>query len=162
MPPTRIAFCITELDVGGAEKTLVHLVRHLDRAEWEPRVYCLGPWAPQVAVLQDDGVLVQCFDAIHLWDTPRVLWQLRGALAEFQPAILQSFLFHANILGRLAGAWAGVPHRLSGIRVAERRSAVYGVVDFCTNFLVEKTSASAAGSPIFVSRWSDCRRRRRL
>ncbi|HUQ68909.1 MAG TPA: glycosyltransferase [Planctomycetaceae bacterium] len=143
--PTRIAFCITELDVGGAEKTLVNLARHLDRAEWEPRVYCLGPWAPLVALLHDDGVPVECFNAIHVWDTPRVLWQLRSALAAFQPAILQSFLFHANILGRIAGAAAGVPHRLSGIRVAERRSAVYGVVDFCTNFLVEKNVCVSRG-----------------
>lgn len=145
MPSTRIAFCITELDVGGAEKTLVQLVRRLDRTEWEPRVFCLGPWAPLVSVLQDAGVPVQCFDAVHLWDAPRVVWQLRRALAEFRPAILQSFLFHANILGRVAGAWAGVPHRLSGIRVAERRSAFYGLVDRWTNFLVEKNICVSRG-----------------
>jgi glycosyltransferase involved in cell wall biosynthesis len=143
--PTRIAFCITELDVGGAEKTLVQLVRQLDRSEWEPRVYCLGPWAPLASVLQDDGIPVRCFDAVHLWDAPRIVWQLRSALAEFRPEILQTFLFHANILGRLAGAWAGVPHRLSGIRVAERRSSLYGLVDQCTNFLVEKNVCVSRG-----------------
>jgi glycosyltransferase involved in cell wall biosynthesis len=142
---TRIAFCITELDVGGAERALVQLIQRLDRAEWEPRVYCLGPWAPLAAVLQDTGVPVQCFDAVHLWDTPRVLWQLRSALCAFRPTILQSFLFHANILGRIAGAWAGVPHRLSGVRVAERRSSIYGLVDRWTNGLVDRNVCVSRG-----------------
>jgi glycosyltransferase involved in cell wall biosynthesis len=150
VPPTRIAFCITELDIGGAEKALVQLIQQLDRAEWEPRVYCLGPWAPLVVVLQDLGVPVRCFDAIHIWDAPRVLWQLQQAFSEFQPQILQSFLFHANILGRLAGAMAGVPHRLSGIRVAERRSPVYGWVDWLTNGLVEKNVCVSRGVAEFV------------
>ena len=41
--PLRIAFCITELDPGGAERCLVELVTRLDRRQFEPVVYCLGP-----------------------------------------------------------------------------------------------------------------------
>ncbi len=38
------------------------------------------------------------------------------------PHIVQSFLFHANVVGPWAAHRAGVPHVLSGIRVAERQS----------------------------------------
>ena len=34
---------------------------------------------------------------------------------------MQTFLFHANVVGSLAARRAGVPHVVTGIRVAERR-----------------------------------------
>src|SRR5690606_2700968 len=47
---------------------------------------------------------------------------LTRQLKRWRPALLQSFLFHANIAGRLAGRLARVPCIVSGIRVAEHRS----------------------------------------
>jgi hypothetical protein len=41
--PIHIAFCITELEPGGAERALVELVKRLDRRQFDPVVYCLGP-----------------------------------------------------------------------------------------------------------------------
>ncbi len=49
---------------------------------------------------------------------PRLVRELRG----FRPVVLQTWLYHANTLGRLAGRLAHVPIIVSGIRVAERRS----------------------------------------
>jgi len=136
--PVRIAFVITELDVGGAERALVQLVTGLPRDAWESRVISIGPWGPLVATLQDAGIPVRCLDAVYLWDTPRVLWQLRREFRDYQPQILQTFLFHANILGRIAGRWARVPHVVAGLRVAERRSRFYGWVDRWTNRWVDR------------------------
>ena len=134
--PTRIAFAITELDIGGAERALVKLVLGLPREEWEPRVYCLGAWGPLATTLQEGGIEVRCLNAVHLWDAPRIWWRLVQELKEFQPALLQTFLFHANILGRLAAAWAGVKVVVSGVRVAERRGRWHGWIDRWTNPLV--------------------------
>ena len=39
----RIALCITELDLGGAERCLTELALHVDRDRFTPIVYCLGP-----------------------------------------------------------------------------------------------------------------------
>jgi glycosyltransferase involved in cell wall biosynthesis len=131
--PVRIAFAITELDIGGAERALVELVVGLPRDCWQPHVFCLGPWGPLATTLLDAGIPVTCFEALYLWDAPRVVWQLRRALVEFRPALLQTFLFHANVLGRVAGAWAGVPCVVSGVRVAERRGSWYALLDRWTN-----------------------------
>jgi starch synthase (maltosyl-transferring) len=136
--PVRIAFCITELDAGGAERALTQIVCRLDRREWEPRVYCLGPPGVFASVLQDEGIPVDCFHAVHLWDAPRVLWQLTRELRRWRPELLQTFLFHANILGRIAGRLAGVKHVVCGQRVAERRSSWYGRIDRWTSGLVER------------------------
>lgn len=133
--PTRIAFCITDLDPGGAERALVQLVTRLDRNEWEPAVYCLAGSGDLVAVLEDAGVPVTCFNARGVRDLS-VLKKLTRELRAFRPQLLQTFLFHANLIGRLAGWRAGVPLIVSGIRVAEKRMRGHLLLDRVTNRLV--------------------------
>ncbi len=145
MPPTRIAFCITELDAGGAERILTQLVLGLDRTEWEPQVWSLGPAGPYAGVLSDAGIPVHCLEGMYVWDAPGILWRLRKDWRAFQPALLQTFLFHANILGRFAAWSAGVPHVVSGIRVADRRSRFYSRIDRWTNGLVKRNVCVSRG-----------------
>lgn len=123
----RIGFCITELEPGGAERCLVELVTRLDRQRFDPVVYCLGPRplgnpTSLVDVLERAGIPVHCFGAHGPAQFASVLVKLRRRLRADAPQIVQSFLFHANVLGTLAARWAGVPHRVTGIRVAERRA----------------------------------------
>ena len=117
--PQRIAFCITDLDAGGAERCLVQIVRGLDRAEWEPHVFCLAPPGALVHELAAAGVPVTCLHMRGLRHAPRIL-SLASHLRRFRPRLLQTFLFHGNLAGRLAAKLAGVPIVVSGIRVAER------------------------------------------
>lgn len=119
MPARRIAFCITDLDPGGAERALVEIVTRLDRAEWEPHVYCLGPEAPLADVLRKRGVCVVCLGAKSARDLG-IVRRLASDFRKLQPAIVQSFLFHANVASRIAAKWANVPVVVSGLRVAER------------------------------------------
>jgi starch synthase (maltosyl-transferring) len=119
--PTPIALCITDLDPGGAERALVQIVTRLDRTVWTPTVYCLSRRGELVDVLEAAGIETHSLNA-----EPRdvtVVWRLARLLLEQPPALLQTFLFHANLAGRLAAARAGVPIVVSGIRVAEREKA---------------------------------------
>lgn len=152
MAPIRVALCITDLDVGGAERCLQHLATGLDRERFEPVVYCLGP-RPQdpeascVEPIEAAGIPVHCLGANRAWHFPSTLRRLRKLLATQSPQILQSFLFHANFVGRLAARRPRVPHVLSGIRVAERHSKWHLWLDRCTQHLVERhvcVSASVA------------------
>lgn len=133
----KIAFCITDLDPGGAERALVQLVTRLDRSRFEPHVICLAPPGGLLAALNTAGVPVTCLRARRWWDVS-LLWKLKRELKRLQPALLQTFLFHANLAGRLAGWRARVPHIVSGIRVAEQRRNVYLRLDRWTESLVEK------------------------
>ena len=150
--PRRIAFGITELDPGGAERMLTELVTRLDRNEWEPHVYCLGPEAHFAGVLRDRQTPVTCFNGRGMRSVPRILWQWSRELRRFRPEILYTFLFHANLLGRLAGRRAGVPRILSGIRVAEKRTPWHGRLDRWTNFLVDRNVCVSRGVAEFMQR----------
>ncbi|MEX2112355.1 MAG: glycosyltransferase [Pirellulales bacterium] len=124
--PRRIAFCITELDPGGAERCLVELTTRLDRQQYEPLVYCLGP-RPQdnptslADLLEQAGVTVRYFGARHAVQLPWIARAVVRQMRADRPRIVQGFLFHANAVGAWAARQAGVPHVLTGIRVAERR-----------------------------------------
>jgi glycosyltransferase involved in cell wall biosynthesis len=135
--PTRIAFCITDLDAGGAERAMVQLVKGLDRARWEPFVFCLSGPGELTGVLRDAGIMVACLGA----NKPRhvgVVWRLARRFKKLRPAIVQTYLYHANITGRLAAKAAGVPHIVSGIRVAEKRSRLRLWLDHATGWMVER------------------------
>ena len=133
--PVRIAFCITDLDPGGAEQALVRLVRGLDRGRWEPAVFCLDGHGALADELTADGIGVECLGANH-WSNILVVLRLARELRRFQPAILQTFLFHANLAGRIAAQWAGISKVVCGIRVAEKRSRVPLWLDCWTSRLV--------------------------
>ncbi|MFN9374709.1 MAG: glycosyltransferase [Planctomycetaceae bacterium] len=117
----RLAFCVTELDPGGAERALVELVTRLDRCRFAPRVYCLSGRGALVDRLEGAGIETVLLRARSRADFG-VVRRLKNELMRQRPQLLQTWLFHANLAGRLAGWWAGVPVIVSGIRVAERRS----------------------------------------
>ncbi len=134
-PRVRIAFCITDLDPGGAERALVQLVTRLDRERWEPAVFCLSGPGALAHELQKAGIPVMCLGATR-WNQLLAILRLVRKLEQFRPAILQSFLFHANLACRIAGRLAGVWRIVSGIRVAEKRSRFRLRIDRWTNGLV--------------------------
>ncbi|MFO7901202.1 MAG: glycosyltransferase [Planctomycetota bacterium] len=121
---TSVAFVITELEVGGAERCLVNLATGLDRTRFEPAVFVLAPPPPSPR----DG-LVQQLEQAHvpthflgfssklgLFAAVRDLTQ---RLATVRPQIVQSMLFHANVLTRLSVRQQPGPCWCAGIRVAD-------------------------------------------
>jgi glycosyltransferase involved in cell wall biosynthesis len=134
--PARIAFCITDLDAGGAERAFVQIVTRLDRRRFEPFVFCLSGEGELAAPLRKAGITVACL-GVKKWHDVGVIWRLSRRLAALRPAILQTFLYHANIVGRLAGKIARVPRIVSGIRVAEKRGRLRLWVDRATDWMVD-------------------------
>lgn len=120
----HVAFCITELEVGGAERCLVELATRLDRTRFTTSVACLGPRPRgECAALADQldaaVVPVRYFDARGISSAARVLRQLRRHWQASKPNIVQTFLFHANVIGAIAARRARVPKIVTGLRVAE-------------------------------------------
>ena len=142
--PRRIAFCITELDPGGAERALVDIVTRLPRDQWDSHVFCLGPEAPLAKTLRDAGIPVTCLGARSGRDL-LVVDRLRRALRRWKPELLQTFLFHANVAGRLAGWLAGVPVIVSGLRVAERSHSWHNWLERWTGGLAMQHVAVSEG-----------------
>ena len=120
----RIALCITELDFGGAERCLVELATGLDPKRFAVTVDCLGP-VPRgggkklVARLAAAGVPTRFHGGRGLRSAWSVLRRLRRNWRESRPDLVQTFLWHANVLGAIAARQAGVRRIVTGIRVAE-------------------------------------------
>ncbi|MDR3198611.1 MAG: glycosyltransferase [Planctomycetaceae bacterium] len=141
--PVKLAFCITELNIGGAERAMCELAVRLDKTRFSVTVYSLQP-PPDcqskscVPILEAAEIPVQFLNMKGLLSFPAGFFRLRKLLKEQQPAIFLSYLFHANFLGRLAARSAGIKHIFSGIRVAEKKAGWHLLFDRWTNQWVEK------------------------
>jgi glycosyltransferase involved in cell wall biosynthesis len=157
-----IALCITDLNVGGAERCLVELATRINRNRFSPVVYCLGPAPPPgdttlIPVLEAAGVEVECLGARKSLDFPIAVGRLSDGLRRRKTRLIQTFLFHANLIGRIAAWRAGVPKVVCGLRVAQRHPAwrlrldrmTHRLVDryVCVSQSVESFSASTARLP---------------
>ena len=131
MPPTRspddrhrIMLVATELGVGGAERCLTRLALGLDRDRFAPAVVSLqSPPAPErrelVRALDAGGVTTQ-FLGLDRWaGLPLAAWRLRSLFRQMRPDLVQSFLFHANVL--VAWTRPRDTTHVGGIRVADPR-----------------------------------------
>lgn len=139
---------------------LVRLVLGLDRSKWEPHVFCLGNVGALVEQLTSQNIEVTCYEARSALDVPNVLWRLTKALRKLRPQILQTFLFHANIIGRIAGKFAGVPHIVSGIRVAEKQKRWHLLLDRVTNPLVALNVCVSNGVAEFAEKQGKLNRKK--
>ena len=121
----HVAFVITELEPGGAERCLVRLALGLTQRGHSINVVSIAPEPgigrdELVVELRANGIEPIFLDAIHYRDVFRAKRALNLFLTKRSPDIVQSFLFHANIL-------CGKVNKLSkfnlvaGIRVSEPR-----------------------------------------
>ncbi|MEO2031964.1 MAG: glycosyltransferase [Planctomycetaceae bacterium] len=120
---SRVTFCITELDPGGAERALVKIAVGLRGLGWQVNVVSLRNAGYLAGQLRDAHIPVAALECGGFLDV-RAVFRLVRVLKEQQPQLLVCFLHHANIAGRIAGRLAGVPVMVSGIRVADRRKSV--------------------------------------
>ena len=139
----RIALCITELRVGGAERVLVELAKRLDRSRFAPFVVSMKPRPDEcdhhfLDALADVNVPVDFANIASLHVLPIKIGKLRKIFKTIQPHICQSFLFHANIFSRIAARAAGVHVVISGIRVAEHEKKWHLRLDCLTQSLVDQ------------------------
>ena len=133
--PVPITFCITELDPGGAERALWQICRRLDRTLWAPDVVCLGPEAEIAEWMRSSDIPTTCLGINSSRDILKSRTLIRH-LRERGSVILQTFLYHANLIGRFSARRARTPIVVSGIRVAEQRSTLRLKVDGWTRNLV--------------------------
>jgi len=111
-----VVHLITGLSSGGAEAMLTKLVLGMDRSRFRLLVVSLthaGMYGPQ---LEAQGIRVVCLGLNRPWKAPLVFWRLVRLLRRERPQVLQTWLYHADLLGLLAGRCVGVPVILWNIR----------------------------------------------
>jgi glycosyltransferase involved in cell wall biosynthesis len=126
--PLRIDLVITELFVGGAERCLTELALALHHGGDRVRVASIaslpqGEQGELVARLRAAGIPVHSAQCDRAWQAIAAFRGLRRWFAGDRPDVVQTMLYHANVLGTLAARSAGVDRCIGGIRVAERNTA---------------------------------------
>lgn len=119
----RLTLAITELDPGGAEKAFVRIALGLSQRNWTVHVVSLRDRGALAETLAAAGISVTALNCGGAMDL-RAITRLSRLLQQQRPDALLTFLHQANLVGRLAGQWAGIPLIVSGVRVADRRTAV--------------------------------------
>jgi glycosyltransferase involved in cell wall biosynthesis len=155
--PIPLALVITELEPGGAERCLVELATRLDRSRFSPVIYSLarepiGDRRLLVDRLAQAQIPAHFLGLRSAWQYFTAVGTLAEMLEREQTQIVQTFLFHANIMGTRAAKAARVPHVLTGIRVADPR---------WWRISLERAATSAADRHVCVSQSvsENCRRR---
>ncbi|MEZ0395268.1 MAG: glycosyltransferase [Anaerolineales bacterium] len=113
----RIAHVATGLGVGGAEMTLLNLLTRLDRRQFECEVFSLSAEAPLAEPIRALGVPVHTLDMPPGVPDPRGYLRLRRHLRRFRPALVQTWMYHADLLGGLVAPLAGRPPVVWGIHL---------------------------------------------
>lgn len=112
----KIIHVITGLDTGGAETSLARLLSRMDRDRFDLAVISLrdgGVLRPQVEAL---GIPVYSLGLQRGAIDPRGLTRLRGILRREKPDVVQSWMYHADLLSGMAGKFAGHPPVVWNIR----------------------------------------------
>jgi glycosyltransferase involved in cell wall biosynthesis len=117
--PVRLMHLITDLDVGGAETMLAKLVESIDRRCFPTVVVSLLPPGPIGARLTAAGLRVETLGMRAGRPDWRGLRRLLTLLREHAVDLLQTWLYHADLLGLIAARLARVPHLAWNLRCSE-------------------------------------------
>ncbi len=112
----QIAFLITDLDYGGAERQLISVSTGLKERGWNIGVISMLPPQAFTENLEQSGISVETLNMRRGVPDPRAAFTLARLLREWRPEILLTFMFHANLLGRIIGRWVGIPVIISSVR----------------------------------------------
>jgi glycosyltransferase involved in cell wall biosynthesis len=118
MIPKRVQVChiITSLDTGGAEMMLYKLLSAHDRERFAMEVISLMPMGAIGEKIQALNVPVRSLNVARGAFAPSALPRLKKWLRESQPDVVQTWMYHADLVGGLAARWAGVPSIFWNIR----------------------------------------------
>ncbi|HUK60470.1 MAG TPA: glycosyltransferase [Stellaceae bacterium] len=131
----KILHLITGLARGGAQTMLTELVTHLDRSRFESVVVSLIDGGIQAEAIAAAGVRVMGLGMRPGLPSLGAIRRLRAIVAAETPALIQSWLYHADLMALVAArgvpvAWnirlssiEGAPHQ-ARLRILQRILAV--------------------------------------
>lgn len=113
----KIVHIIVGLGIGGAELALKRLIEALiDSPNYHHRVISLTTVGDVGAQMQALGVEVHAIGMRSARDIPFMLWELTRLLRAMKPDVVQTWMYHADLLGGLAACLAGIRNIVWGIR----------------------------------------------
>lgn len=131
-PSYTILHLITELDVGGAEQMLYKLVNSLDRERFRSIVISMTYKGLMGEKISGSGIPVYELGMRPGRPDLRAIPLLINLLKSESVDILQTWLYHSDLLGLMAGKIARVPKIVWGIRCSEMKFKYYSPLTYLT------------------------------
>ncbi|HYH21849.1 MAG TPA: glycosyltransferase [Azospirillum sp.] len=120
-----IAHLITGLQTGGAETMLAKLVGSMDSTRFRNIVISMTDGGSIATELSKSGVPILSLQMRRGVADPRGLTRLLQVLREEKPDVLQTWLYHADLMGAVAGRLAGVPRVVWNLRCSDMNRPDY-------------------------------------
>lgn len=108
----KVLFVTTGLESGGAEMSLYKLVTRMDRERFDCTVLSLTNAGPVLgARITAEGIPLHCLGLRRGAPDPRMVTRLAQWIAKTRPDVVQTWMYHADLIGMLAAALARRPGR---------------------------------------------------
>ena len=114
--PIRVMHLITGLGVGGAETMLAKLLGGTTKSRFTSTVVSMIQPGPIAQTIRSLGIPVDSLGLTRGVPRPSALPALLKLIRNFRPDVLQTWMYHADILGVLAARAARVPALVWNIR----------------------------------------------
>ena len=105
----KVVHIITGLDADGAETVLHQVTSRMDASQFENEVICMIEPGPMAARLEASGVRVRSLRMKRGSVHPFQVLRLARWIRESRPNIVQTWMYHADLLGGIAARVAGKP-----------------------------------------------------
>jgi glycosyltransferase involved in cell wall biosynthesis len=123
---------VTGLAQGGAETMLERLLSHIDRDRFDCSVICLGEFGPMADRMCATGIPLLILGMRRGRPSLGGFCRLTSELRRFRPHVLQTWLYHADLAGLIAGRLAGVPSIVWNIRASDMDMSRYRTMSALT------------------------------
>lgn len=139
-----VAHLITGLGVGGAERMLSKIVTNIDPDKQRHIVVSMLRAGAIADEIRAANVEVYSLGMRRGIPSVSAFLKLAAILKKERPAVLQTWLYHADLLGILAAKWTRVPHVVWNIRCSNTDMSKYKFTSTIVLYLLR-----------WLSRWPD-------
>jgi glycosyltransferase involved in cell wall biosynthesis len=105
----KVLFVVTNLIAGGAETMMTEVALRGKRDGHEVTVISLTGDAPLGARLREADIPVHALGLSFRYPDPRAVFRIAGLMRSFRPDLVQTWMYHSDLLGGLATLLAGRP-----------------------------------------------------
>jgi glycosyltransferase involved in cell wall biosynthesis len=112
----KLIHIITDLNTGGAENMLFKLVSNMNKTEFSNKVISLTDVGSIGEKIQSIGVPVYALGMKAGVPDPRFLFKLLAVIRKEKPDIVQTWMYHADLMGGIATKVVGKTRIIWGIR----------------------------------------------
>ena len=148
-----VVLLTTQMSRSGAEIQMLHLGRGLTRRGWKVAVMSILPGGVYDEELKSAGIsLYECSRSSTPSPSMALVVGARALvqLARWRPAVLVTFNYHGDILGRVCGRLAGIRAIVASLRTAHAKTPFREKVYRKTEALVDVTVSNSQAALTYM------------